>query len=62
MREATVVPKAIRKGKDREEGQAALSLVLVPFEAVPEEESVARRKQTTKVKRLHALTAAQDVL
>lgn len=45
-----------------QEGQASLPLVLVPFEAVPKEEPVARRKQATKSRRLQVLTAAQDVL
>lgn len=45
-----------------EEGQAALPLVLVPFEAVPEEEAQALRKQATKTKRLQVVAVAQDVL
>lgn len=34
----------------------------MPFEAVLEEEPVARSKQATKARKLQALTAAQDVL
>lgn len=41
-----------------EEGQVALPLVMVPFEAVPEEEPPARRKQAIKARRLQAMTVA----
>lgn len=45
-----------------EEGRAALPLVLVPFDAVPEEEPQAQSKQATKAKWLQAVVVAQDVL
>lgn len=61
-REGSVRPVATRSGDGGEEGQAALPLELVPFEAVLEEKPAARRKQATKERRLQALTAAQDVL
>lgn len=65
-RESAAVPEATKSGDGGwvggEEGQASLPLVLVPFEAVPKEEPVARRKQATKSRRLQVLTTAQDVL
>lgn len=51
-----------RASEGDKKGQSTLPLVLVPFEAVPEEEPAARRKQATKSKRLQALTVAQDML
>lgn len=45
-----------------EVGKKGQGLVLVPFEAVPEEEAQARRKQAANAKRTEARTAAQDVL
>lgn len=61
-RESTTVLGATRSGDGGEEGQAALSLVLVPFEDMSEEKPAARRKQATKSRRLQALTVVQDVL
>lgn len=41
-----------------EKGRAALPLVLVPFDTVPEEEPQAQRKQATKAKWLQAVAVA----
>lgn len=46
--EGSVAPQRSQSGDRREEGQAALPLVLVPFEPVIEEEPSAQRKQAAK--------------
>lgn len=61
-REGSAVPEVSGSGDGEEGGQAALQLVLVPFELVAEEEPAARRKEATKSRRLQALTVAQDML
>lgn len=61
-REGSAMPETTWAEESRDEGQAVLPLVLVPFEAFLEEEPAARSKQATKTRKLQALTAAQDVL
>lgn len=60
--EGSVAIERSRSGDRHEEGQEALPLVLVPFEPVTEEETLAQRKQTAKVRKLQALTDTQAML